>query len=266
MATKGVFFLDRNRHLVPVSWLQYDETSGDVAIADETILTAEIDDGSITADKIKAKTITTAQLADDAGILGSQLADDTITHEKIGDLEITAEEIADDTITHEKIADGEITSEEIAQGGVNPDRLAAGVPKVLSAQVTYNDGKSTVAKVTIPANALVTDVIAVCTQTFNGDTVTLTIGDDGTLDGFLANTHIGKTAGNVSGEDPANRGSLLWVDGQQDGLEEVTSWGRKKQKFYADGTLHLCTTLSYAGASKGTAGAMTIYLVYVALA
>jgi hypothetical protein len=266
MATKGVFFLDRNRQLVPVTWLEYNETDGDVKIADETILAAEIDDGSITADKIAAKTLTHSQLADDAGILGTQIADDTISHENIGDGEITNEEIAAKTITYAQIADETLTASQLADNTVTPGKMSAGVPKVLSAHVSYNDGKSTVAKIGIPANALVTDVIAVCTETFNGTSVTLTIGDDAYTDGFLADAHIGKTAGNVSGEDPANRGSLLWVDGQQDGLEDVTSWGRKKQKFYTDGTLHLCSTLGYTGTSKGTTGAITIYLVYVALA
>ena len=196
------------------------------------------------------------QIASDAGILGSQLA---------AAAAIAGTQLADDTIDHEKIADGTITAEEISPGALTPDCLAAGVKKVLVGHITYNDGKSANPIIAIPANSLVTDVIAVCTETFNGSSVTLTIGDDGTADGFLSNAHISLTAGNVSGEDVANRGAYLWTAGQQDGLEAVTSWGRAKTKFYANSSYHVYSTLGYTGTSKGTTGAMTVYFIYVQL-
>ena len=243
--------------------------TGDQIAADAGIKGSQLaDDADIAGTQLASDAdIAGTQLASNAAIAGSQLASnaDIAGSQLAAAANIAGTQLADDTIDHEKITDGTITAEEIASESITPDCLAAGVKKVLVGHITYNDGKSANPIIAIPANALVTDVIAVCTASFNGTSVTLMIGDDGTADGFLANAHISTTSGDVSGEDPANRGSILWNNGGQDGLEAVTSWGRKKQKLYTNSSYHVYSTLGYTGTSKGTTGAMTVYLIYVQL-
>ncbi len=220
-----------------------------------------------------------------------------------------------------QLANGTLTTTQIASNaGILPTQLSAGVTKVLTGKVTYKDGKSANPIITIPANSLVTNVIAVCTTAFNGTAVTIDLGDNSLSNNFIANTNVGITLNAVSGTNPSLCGSNLWQAGGQsttagnwtatfptittpDNWEVinkdtgttlsaaelpftqtttttvisagsqtktpsnfgVTTWGSPLTAFYAAAN-NLNSTLGYTGTSKGTAGAMTVYLVYVALA
>jgi len=170
-----------------------------------------------------------------------------------------------------------------ANAAIASTQLAAGVTKVLSGTVAFGDTTKVVC--TIPAKALVTDVIAVCTATWNGTSPIVDLGDDSDADGFVPNAHVGLTSGNISGEDPVNRGDLLRVAAAQTTTADdwtvtdysagsevqtkthavytVTAWPRALKKYYASAN-HVNAVVGTTGSP--TTGALTVYLVYVALA
>ena len=248
MATKGVFFLDRNRHLVPISWLQYDEVAGDVAVIDTYVDTDQIVDGAVTVDKIALKAITHSQISDTAGILGTQLA-------------AAAGILGAQLDNNAQLAGSQLR----ANAELEPSQLGRLNVQCGEGFVTYNDGKNANSIITIPAGSLVTGILAACNGTFDGASLTVKIGDEDAAEGFIPAANVGTTAGNVSGQDPALRGSYLWAAGTQGGDEGVTAWGRQLVKYYP-AQKHVQSTLSYTGASKGTTGGITVWLFYVRLA
>ena len=235
MTTKTVYVLDRRRNLIECDMIVYESDTGVFTLADGTVVAAEVAANSITEAQIALGALTTASLNPAAGITSGQLA-------------------------------GSIAQSKLA-GGILSTQLAAGVAKVLSGTVTYNDGKSANPIITIPANALVTDVIAVCTTAFNGTAVTIDLGDDSNASNFIGNANVGLTLNAVSGQKCSDRGSNLWLSGTLSATTPfgVSVWPTPLRKFYA-ATNHLNSTLGYTGTSKGTAGAMTVYLAYIALA
>lgn len=73
--------------------------------------TEDINNGSVTTDKI---------------------ADGAITSEKIGDGEVNTQDLADGAVTSEKIKDGEVKTADIADGAVTPEKLSDRiVPEVI---------------------------------------------------------------------------------------------------------------------------------------
>ena len=73
--------------------------------------TEDINNGSVTTDKI---------------------ADGAITSEKIGDGEVNTQDLADGAVTSEKIKDGEVKTADIADGSITPEKLSDRiVPEVI---------------------------------------------------------------------------------------------------------------------------------------
>lgn len=73
--------------------------------------TEDINNGSVTTDKI---------------------ADDAITSDKIGDGEVNTQDLADGAVTSEKIKDGEVKTADIADGSITPEKLSDRiVPEVI---------------------------------------------------------------------------------------------------------------------------------------
>ena len=102
-------------------------------IADGAVDTAQIADGAITEDKIEDGAVTTDKIADDAitsdkiedGAVGTdQIADSAITTDKIADSAITSDKIEDGAITEDKIEDGAITTDKIADSAITEDKIA----------------------------------------------------------------------------------------------------------------------------------------------
>jgi hypothetical protein len=102
-------------------------------IADGAVDTAQIADGAITEDKIEDGAVTTDKIADDAntsdkiedGAVGTdQIADSAITTDKIADSAITEDKIEDGAITEDKIEDGAITTDKIADSAITEDKIA----------------------------------------------------------------------------------------------------------------------------------------------
>ena len=248
MATKGVFFLDRNRQLVPVTWLEYNETDGDVKVIDDYIDTDQLADESVTADKIALKAITHSQISDTAGILGSQLA-------------AAAGILGAQLDNNAQIAGSQLR----ANAELEPSQLGRLNVQCGEGFITYNDGKTANTIIDIPAGSLVTGILAHCNGSFDGTALTVEVGDEDDPDGFLPAANVGIVNGNTSGADPALRGAYLWAAGTQDGSENVTAWGRQLIKYYPT-EKHVQSTLSYTGASKGSTGGITVWLFYVRLA
>lgn len=83
--------------------------------------TEDINNGSVTTDKI---------------------ADGAITSEKIGDGEVNTQDLADGAVTSEKIKDGEVKTADIADGAVTPEKLSDRiVPEVIVPIVKKVDDK-----------------------------------------------------------------------------------------------------------------------------
>ena len=85
-------------------------------VENDSIITAKIQDGAVTGDKIAANAVTTAKLADGA-----------VTGAKIPAQNITTTHLADENVTAPKIADGAVTAGKIGAGAVTAVALNADV-------------------------------------------------------------------------------------------------------------------------------------------
>jgi hypothetical protein len=138
---------------------------------DNTVTTAKIADGSITAAKFAAGAISNASIPDNSittaklvngTIITVDLADDAVTTAKIADAQITTALIADDAVTTALIADAQITTALIADDAVTADKLAnsinsaitANTAKVTNAITTHTGDVTGGAALTIANNAV----------------------------------------------------------------------------------------------------------------
>jgi hypothetical protein len=101
--------------------------------------------------------------------------------------------------------------------GQENDEMVVTVPgetmgnQTIGGMVTYNGGAASQTVCTISELSVITGVHAFCLDTFTGGSETINIGlDGGAASGFLADAHITKIRGAVSGDVCANRGALLW--------------------------------------------------------
>jgi len=94
-------------------------------IADGAVGTAQIADGAITEGKIEDGAITSVKIADGAVGTG-QIADGAITEDKIQDNSISSLKILDGSITGEKIESGSIGEDKLAIGAVTTDKIEDG--------------------------------------------------------------------------------------------------------------------------------------------
>lgn len=102
----------------------------------------EIEDSSITTDKLANGAVTSAKIAS-GGVETGNIADNAITNDKLADNAVTTNEIADAAITTAKIGDAQVTSDKLASNAVTTDKLS-------DAQVTTNkiaDNSITTAKI-----------------------------------------------------------------------------------------------------------------------
>lgn len=128
-------------------------------IADGAVDTAQIADGAITSDKIEDGAVGSDQIADGA-ITENKIEDDSISGVKIANGAITSGKIANNAITETKIADGAVTEDKIEDGAVTEDKIADGAittDKIADGAVTTDkieDGAITADKLdsTITAN------------------------------------------------------------------------------------------------------------------
>lgn len=92
-------------------------------IADGAVDTAQIADGAITSDKIEDGAVGSGQIADGA-ITENKIEDDSISGVKIANGAITSGKIANNAITETKISDGAVTEDKIEDGAVTTDKIA----------------------------------------------------------------------------------------------------------------------------------------------
>jgi hypothetical protein len=181
------------------------------------------------------------------------LADGTIVNAEVADASITEAKIVPKTITNASLSD---------TAGIKSTQLDVGVLKSISTSVTY---AGATAAITIPANSIVTDVITVCTETFNGTTPAATIGDDSVANGFLTlGLATGLTSGAVKGEIASDRGTLLWVPGVLSGGDWTNTQGTftpsswEVTALHVDSTTHSMDTKTQgSGAGSLSAGSQT---------
>ena len=104
-------------------------------ILDGTIATADLADGAVTSAKIANVTIVAANLADDA-VTADKLAGDAVVTANIVDGAVTGAKIAGTTITAANIFGGTITSTQLASDAVATTNIAASAvtgPKIATA-------------------------------------------------------------------------------------------------------------------------------------
>jgi hypothetical protein len=119
---------DETRNLIYIAVTDlvdiYTGSSGNVVniFVDGYTISASVNDGSITGDKIAQNTISGSNIADGA-VDTAQIADGAITEDKIEDGAITEDKIADDAITSDKIEDGAVGSDQIADGAITENKI-----------------------------------------------------------------------------------------------------------------------------------------------
>lgn len=102
-------------------------------IAPKAIITSLVADGAIGTNQISANAnIIGTQLAANADIVGTQLTNNTITATQIAPNTITATEIADNTITATQIANQTITATQIANNTITPTQLTTALYNMIS--------------------------------------------------------------------------------------------------------------------------------------
>jgi len=94
-------------------------------MAIDSIATANIQDGAVTAPKLASNSVTNDKMADNA-VNTSELVDGAVTTVKIGNLQVTEAKINNEAVTTNKIANLAVTGAKIASGTISNDKLVAG--------------------------------------------------------------------------------------------------------------------------------------------
>ena len=105
----------------------YTGSSGDVVniLVDDYTISASVNDGSITGDKIAQNTISGSNIADGA-VDTAQIADGAITEDKIEDGAITSDKIEDGAVGTDQIANGAITEDKIEDNSISSLKILDG--------------------------------------------------------------------------------------------------------------------------------------------
>ncbi len=112
------------------------------AVENNSIITAKIQDGAVTGDKIAANAVTTAKLADGA-VTGAKIPAQNITTTHLADENVTAPKVADGAVTADKIGAGAVVEAKINDGAVTADKIGAGAV----VEEKLGDGAVTAAKI-----------------------------------------------------------------------------------------------------------------------
>lgn len=153
-------------------------------------LQTTIANNTITSDKIVDGTITSNDLANGA-ITSGKLAKDAVIKDKINNAAVTSEKLAADSVVKEKIKDAAVTTGKIDDGAVTSDKLADGA---------VTNGK-------LAANSVIEGKIkdaAVTTGKINDNAVTLAkLGSD------VGTVYVGTT-------QPTDNNVIWWIDTTDD--------------------------------------------------
>jgi hypothetical protein len=106
--------------LLSVPYALYSEISGDVA--DNSITSSKILDGTIATADLGNSTVTSAKIAD-GSVAIADLAANSVNGTKIVDLGIGTVDLADGSVTSGKIADGNIATADLANGAVTTAKI-----------------------------------------------------------------------------------------------------------------------------------------------
>lgn len=148
--------------------------------------------------------------------LGSTgIPDASITNAKLAATAVTESKTVAKTLTKASLSDtaGILGSQLSATAGIAGTQLGAGTLHQVKTSIGHANATPTI--VALPAGALLCDVWTVCTATYDATAPTIDIGYSGAASAILPTASIGKTVTNVSGDDPAVRGTDLYVPGAQ---------------------------------------------------
>jgi len=233
----------------------------------------QLDDETVTYDKIADATITADKIAAGA-IVAAGIAAGTITNDKLDASAVTEAVTVAKTFTHASLADaaGILGSQLSGSANIAGTQLASnaaiagsqlGVGALHQVKTSIGHANATPAIAVLPAFSVLIDVFTYCTETYTATIPTIDIGyaGGGNSNKILPTASIGKTITNVSGDDPAVRGTDLYVAGAQNGtgVYDVTTWAHPKPKFYAAQT----TVIATIAGGTGNAGTMDVYLSYI---
>ena len=112
------------------------------AVENNSIITAKIQDGAVTGDKIAANAVTTAKLADGA-VTGAKIPAQNITTAHLADENVTAPKVADGAVTADKIGAGAVVEEKLGDGAVTAAKIGASAVE----EEKINDGAVTADKI-----------------------------------------------------------------------------------------------------------------------
>jgi NH3-dependent NAD+ synthetase len=90
------------------------------------IVTADIQDGAVTAAKLAANAVETAKIKD-SNVTAAKLATDSVETAKIKDANVTASKLATDAVETAKIKDANVTTAKIADDAADKTKIAANV-------------------------------------------------------------------------------------------------------------------------------------------
>lgn len=125
--------------------------------------------------------------------------------------QIDASDIADEAVTEAKLADEAVTEAKIADGSVTAAKVTGAVVRTATVDVDCGAGGSaqTTNVLVLPANSVVLEVHARCTETFTGDTTQdLSVGVAGTAAKYLASADFENGADDINSGDEAFASAL----------------------------------------------------------
>jgi len=167
--------------LLSVPYALYSKISE--SIADNSVTSAKIVDGTIATADLANSSVTSVKIADgnvgnadlfDGGVTSAKIADGTIVSGDLADNSVTTSKILDATIVTADLANGTVTSAKIGDGNVTTADLADNsvtTAKIVDGTVSAADIQDRTRNIVFPANALNFDKAStILTQTANGIT------------------------------------------------------------------------------------------------